>query len=252
MLEQLPKVSVITVVRNAEGTIAEAIESVRAQDYPHIEHIVIDGVSTDETLEIIKRYRDRIAFFISESDKGIYDAMNKGITRATGEIVATLNADDRYASSHAISRLVAEMERAKAEVGWGDLEYMDPKNPLRAVRHWKSSPYTPGKFARGWHPPHPTFFVRREVYEKYGTFNTEFRIAADYELMLRFLERFKVISCYVPEVIVKMRSGGVSNRSVRNILRANQESYRAWEINGLHLPLWRAILKPFSKLTQYF
>jgi len=245
------KVSIITVCYNSAATIENTIKSVLSQTYPNIEHIIIDGGSTDGTLDVIERYRKKVAVVVSEPDRGIYDAMNKGIARASGDIIGTLNADDFYACSDVIENVVRVMERSRVDVCWGDLEYVSPRDINKVVRYWRSSEYTLGKFKRGWHPPHPTFFVQRTVYEKYGKFNLEFKIAADYELMLRFLEKCHVVSVYIPRTLVKMRTGGASNfRSLRILIRANVESYRAWKINNLPVHWWNVLAKPFSKLTQ--
>lgn len=245
-----PTVSIITVVRNNVRTLASTIESVRAQTYSPIEHIIIDGGSTDGTLDVIERYRAGFAVVISEPDRGIYDAMNKGVARATGDIVGTLNADDFYADPHVIETVVRTM-REGVDVVWGDLDYVGSEDASRVIRHWRSSPYTTGKFRRGWMPPHPTFFVRRSLYERYGHFRDELRIAADYELMLRFLEKNHVPSRYIPSVLVKMRVGGASNRSVTNIIRANREAWRAWKMNGLPASCVTITLKVIRKLSQF-
>ncbi len=245
------KISIITAVFNSRQFIESALKSVLSQTYQNVEYIVIDGGSTDGTLEIINKYRDKIAKFISEPDKGIYDAMNKGIKLATGEIIGFLNSDDFYDDNNAIETVVKEMENKKADVCWGDLVYVDKDDIPKIIRFWKSSEYKKGKFKKGWMPPHPTFFVRKRVYEKYGLFNLDFKIAADYELMLRFLEKYKVSSCYIPKVLVKMRVGGKSNRFI-NIIKANFEAYRAWKINSLKINPFRILLKPLSKISQYF
>jgi glycosyltransferase involved in cell wall biosynthesis len=246
-----PRVSIITVVFNNARTIASAIESVRAQSYPSIEHIVVDGGSTDGTLEVLERYRDGLARVIPGPDRGIYDAMNKGLAAATGDIVGTLNSDDFYANPRVVETVVRAMVKSGVDAVWGDLEYVGNQDTANVVRRWKSSPYAPGKFRWGWMPPHPTFFVRRSVYERFGFFRDEFRIAADYELMLRFLEKNRVSCRYIPEVLVKMRLGGVSNRTIGGIVRANREAWRAWRMNGLPVLLHTIVLKIVRKLFQF-
>lgn len=247
------KVSIITTVFNNKKTVEDAIKSVLSQSYPNIEYIVIDGGSTDGTVDIINQYKDKIAKFISEKDKGVYDGMNKGIKMATGDIIGILNSDDVYASDKVIERVVIEMTEKNVDVCWGDLVYVDQKNTDKIIRYWKSSEYKKGKFKKGWMPPHPTFFVKKWVYKKYGYFNLDFPIAADYEIMLRFLEKYKVQSCYIPQILVKMRIGGQSNKSVKNIIKANIECYRAWKVNELKVnPLVPLVLKPLSKISQYF
>ena len=251
MNKKFPLVSIITPVLDRKNTIDSAIKSVLGQTYRNIEYLIVDGGSTDGTIEVINKYREKISKFISEKDKGVYDGMNKGIRMASGEIIGILNSDDVYASDNVIEEVVKAMEESNADCCWGDLVYVDAKDTNKIIRYWKSSEYEPGKFKKGWMPPHPTFFVRRWVYEKYGRFNLDFPISADYELMLRFLEKYKIRSCYIPQVMVKMRVGGQSNKSIINIIKANIECYKAWKINGLEVDFFRIFLKPLSKIRQY-
>jgi len=244
-------VSIITVVLNRKDTIEDAIRSVLNQSYKNIEYIIVDGGSTDGTVDIINKHKDKISKFVSEKDRGVYDGMNKGIKLASGEIVGILNSDDVYADDKVIERVVAEMTRKNTDVCWGDLVYVDAKDTDKVIRYWKSSEYKKGKFRRGWMPPHPTFFVKKWAYEKYGEFSLDFPISADYELMLRFLEKYKVKSCYIPQVLVKMRIGGKSNKGIKNIIKANLECYQAWKVNGLKINPLRIFLKPLSKIPQY-
>ncbi|MCD6193225.1 MAG: glycosyltransferase [Candidatus Aminicenantes bacterium] len=251
MNKKFPLVSIITPVLDRKNTIDSAIKSVLGQTYRNIEYLIVDGGSTDGTIEVINKYREKISKFISEKDKGVYDGMNKGIRMASGEIIGILNSDDVYASDNVIEEVVKAMEESNADCCWGDLVYVDARDTNKIIRYWKSSEYEPGKFKKGWMPPHPTFFVRRWVYEKYGRFNLDFPISADYELMLRFLEKYKIKSCYIPQVMVKMRVGGQSNKSIINIIKANIECYKAWKINGLEVDFFRIFLKPLSKIRQY-
>lgn len=244
-------VSIITTVFNNKETIEDAIKSVLGQHYSNIEYIITDGGSTDGTVEIIKKHRGEIAKFTSEKDQGVYDGMNKGIKMASGEIIGILNSDDLYVADDVIETAVKAMEEKNANCCWGDLVYVDAENIDKVIRYWKSSEYKEGKFKRGWMPPHPTFFVKKWVYEKYGIFNLDFPISADYELMLRFLEKHKIKSCYIPQVLVKMRIGGKSNKGIKNIIKANIECYRAWKINGLKINFLRIFLKPLLKIGQY-
>lgn len=246
------KVSIITVCYNSVKTIENAIKSVLSQTHPDIEYIVIDGGSTDGTLEIINKYCGNITQVVSEPDKGIYDAMNKGLKMATGEILGILNSDDFYATNNVIEKVIEKIQEENADVLWGDLVYIGRENTNKIVRIWKSSEYKEGKFKSGWHPAHPTFFVKKDIYEKYGYFNLNFKIAADYELMLRLLEKYGVNSVYLPEVLVNMRSGGISNKNLKNILKANIESYRAWKVNGLKINPLIILVKPFKKIFQLF
>lgn len=245
-------VSIITTVLNNKGTIEAAIKSILGQSYKNVEYIIIDGGSTDGTVEIVNKYRDKLAKFVSEPDRGIYDGMNKGLKLAKGEIIGFLNSDDLYANENVIETVVEAIEEKKADACWGDLVYVDRKNPDKIVRYWKSSEYKEGKIKRGWIPPHPTFFVRKWVYDKYGLFNLDFPISADYEIMLRFLERYKIKSCYIPQVLVRMRIGGKSSKNLLNIIKGNIECYWAWKINGLEINFFRIFLKPLSKIPQYF
>ena len=245
-------VSIITTVLNGKKTIEDTINSILSQSFNNIEYIIVDGGSTDGTIEIVDKYKSKISKFISEKDKGIYDGMNKGIKLATGDIVGILNSDDVYASDDVIETVVKEMEGKNADVCWGDLVYVAKDNSNRSIRHWKSSEFQKGKFKKGWVPPHPTFFVRKFVYEKYGYFNLSFPIAADYELMLRFLEKEGIKSCYIPRILVKMRTGGESNKNVKNIIKQNIECYKAWGVNGLKITPFNIILKPLLKIGQFF
>ncbi|MEZ0542767.1 glycosyltransferase family 2 protein [Fibrella arboris] len=245
-------VSIITVVFNGAATIAEAIESVLGQTYPHIEYIIIDGASTDGTQEIVARYSDRISQFVSEPDRGLYDAMNKGIQRATGDIIGILNADDLYRHTDIISRIVDTFSQQEADAVYGDLVYAQREAPDRVKRYWQAGNYKPGAFLRGWMPPHPTFFVRATIYQRHGYFTTSLRSAADYELMLRFVHKHQIQVAYLNEVVVVMRLGGVSNSSLANRLRANREDRLAWQLNDMK-PNWFTLwLKPLRKIGQFW
>lgn len=226
------KISVITVCFNAEKTVAQTMRSVAQQSYGSIEHIVVDGASTDGTLAVVERYGQRIAKLVSERDRGIYDAMNKGLALASGEIIGFLNADDVYANSGVLARIAHVFKDPEVEACYGDLVYVSVDG-RRVVRYWKSKPFEKGSFAHGWCPPHPTFYIRRSALERLGPFDQTFRIAADVEFMMRYLERGGVRSAYIPKVQVRMRMGGVTNRSWRNIVRQNQEIIRALKINGV-------------------
>jgi len=228
------KISIITVCFNSAETIRDTIESVRGQDYPDIEYIIVDGGSTDGTLEIIKEYGDSFSVLISEPDQGIYDAMNKGIRAASGDVVATLNSDDFYAHDQVLKSVVKCFEDdPKLDACYSDLTYVDKIETSHPVRYWKSNHIKAGSFSRGWCPPHPTFFVRRSVYERFGSFDLSYLIAADVELMMRFLEVHKIRVKHVPEVWVKMRMGGTTNKSLQNVWVQNQEILRALKSHGL-------------------
>ncbi len=245
------KVSLITVCYQAEQTIAACIDSVLSQDYPDIEYIIIDGNSSDRTAEIVRSYGERISVFVSEKDAGIYDAMNKGILRATGELVGILNADDLYAYPGVISDVVRTIREQQADAVYGDLVYVDEKDTTCVKRYWKSGAYKDGSFRWGWMPPHPTFFVKRACYEQYGLFNTSFRISADYEMMLRLIHKNRIRVAYLPKVLIRMRLGGVSNASVQNRVLGNREDRRAWELNGLKPWFFTLYMKPLRKIRQF-
>ena len=245
------KVSIITITFNSAETIEDTIQSVLSQDYPNIEYILVDGASKDGTLEIIERYRNSISTVISERDNGIYDAMNKGVALATGDVIGILNSDDFYADSTVISDIVKTMQRAASDACYADLVYVDRNDTNRIIRSWKSGDYRQGQFLRGWMPPHPTFFVKRSIYEMHGSYALNLRSAADYELMLRFIHKHAISLSYLPRVITKMRTGGQSNVSLKNRWRANREDRLAWKMNGLQPGFFTLLRKPLSKLLQY-
>ena len=227
------RISVITVCLNSAATLEDTIRSVASQSYADKEHIIVDGGSTDGTLEIIGRHRAVLAKVISEPDRGTYDAMNKGIGFASGAVVGFLNADDLFASPDCLQRIAGAFEDPATDAVYGDLVYVRQDDPDSVVRYWKSGPFRPGAFAAGWAPPHPTFYVRRRLLEQFGGFDPRFKVAGDAELAMRLLERHRVRCRYLPEVLVRMRMGGASNRSVRNVLRGNREVVQALRENGL-------------------
>ena len=262
------KVSLITVSYNSALTIADTIVSVQKQTYKNIEFIVVDGNSTDGTVEIVKQFIDGeqnvlqdsakdvsqgvVTKFLCERDNGIYDAMNKGLALATGDIIGVLNSDDFYCATDVIEQVVRAFEEHETDCLYGDLNYVNPNDTSKIIRKWRSGSYRKKNFLKGWMPPHPTFFVKKSCYEKFGKFDTQFKSAADYELMLRFLFKESCTAVYLPKVMIHMRAGGVSNASLKNRIRANREDRAAWKINGLK-PKWFTLLrKPLSKLIQYF
>ena len=242
--------TIVTTVLNGHRTIRDCIESVRDQGIT-VEHILIDGGSTDGTLEIIEEYRPHLAKILTEKDKGIYDGMNKGLAFATGEIVGILNADDMYAHRDVLKKVISCFDNPTVESCYGDLIYVDAEDTARITRMWRAGHYNVRRFYWGWMPPHPTFFVRKKEYDKYGIFNLDLGSAADYELMLRFLVKYRISSVYIPDVLVKMRDGGRSNASLKNRLIANRKDRLAWKINGLDPYLWTLTLKPVSKIRQF-
>ena len=244
------KFSIITVSYNSIDTIADTVHSVSGQSHPYIEHLIIDGASTDGTLKILDSLKNEIDILISEADKGIYHAMNKGIDKASGEIIGILNSDDIYTDEFVLRDISRLFEDPKIEGVYADLVYVERNNTNKIKRKWISG--TLGDFIKGWMPPHPTFFVRRSVYDKYGTFNLDFTSAADYELMLRFIHKHQIKIAYLPRTIIKMRMGGQSNVTLKNRLKANKEDRNAWQVNGLKPGKFTFIRKPLSKLGQFF
>jgi glycosyltransferase len=244
------KISIITATYNSAATIADTLTCVSEQDGVDIEHIIIDGQSTDDTLKIVSRF-PHVAKVISEKDTGIYDAMNKGIAASTGEVIGILNSDDVYASNFVLSKIAAIFENDQTDVCYADLQYVQRHNLNRVIRTWKSGHYKPGYFHLGWMPPHPTVFVRKRVYEETGHFNTSLKSAADYELMLRIFVKYRFNIHYLPEFIVKMRTGGVSNASFFHRILANKEDRKAWKLNDLRPGIFTLYLKPIRKLTQF-
>ncbi len=246
------KISIITICFNSEATIEKTIQSVLSQTYPHVEYIVIDGGSTDGTIGIINKYAKDIAAFVSEKDRGIYDAMNKGIERSTGDVIGILNSDDFYADDQVLSDVMnVFISNPPLESLYADLIYVDRIDESKVIRYWKSGDYKKGLFLKGWMPPHPGFFVRKNVYDRFGTYNLNLRSSADYEFMLRVLHKYNISTYYLPRVITKMRVGGQSNVSLKNRIRANREDRMAWKINGLQPRPFTLILKPLSKLKQW-
>jgi len=245
------KVSIITITYNSAETIEDTIQSVLSQDYKDVEYIIVDGASKDSTLEIIDRYKYSISKFVSERDKGIYDAMNKGVAMATGDVIGILNSDDFYADTHVISDIVKTIQQSNSDGCYADLVYVDRIETNKVIRSWKSGEYRHGDFLRGWMPPHPTFFVKRSVYEAHGNYSLQLRSAADYELMLRFIHKHGIRLSYLPRVITKMRAGGQSNVTIKNRWKANKEDRLAWKMNGLQPGFLTLVRKPLSKLLQY-
>ena len=244
------KVSVITATYNSAATVADTLRSVRDQSYPLVEHLIIDGGSKDNTMEIVAGF-PHIKQICSEKDRGIYDAMNKGVKRATGDIVGILNSDDFYASENVLREVVDTFEQSGCDAVYGDLQYVCKDDVSKVVRYWRSGPYQQGAFKWGWMPPHPSFFVRHTLYDRCGLFNLDMKTAADYELMLRMIHKEGASLQYLPNVLVKMRTGGASNSSLASRLKANADDRKAWDVNGLK-PYWFTMyLKPIRKITQF-
>lgn len=245
-----PKISLITVTRNAETTIQRCIESVLSQDYANVEYIVIDGLSTDGTVKIINQYSIRIDHFVSEPDKGIYDAMNKGIKIATGDVVGILNADDCFADKTVLSEVAKAFMNNEIDALYGNLEYIKPGGSI--IRRWQSGSYKVSSFNWGWMPPHPTFYCKRLIFNRLGYYDQEFGTAADYELMLRFMYLNKLAVFYLNKVMVKMNTGGASNETLNSRVKAWKFDFKAMGKNGVLFPHMCVIFKPLRKLVQYF
>lgn len=245
------KLSIVTATYNAASTVAASLDSVSRQTHPNIEHWVIDGGSTDGTQDIVQARRAHLAGFVSEPDQGIYDALNKGIRRATGEAVGFLHADDVYASDEALASIAAAFADPAVDAVYGDLTYVDRDDTRRVIRYWKAGQYDQPCLARGWMPPHPTFYVRRTVYERLGLFDTRYRISADYECIVRFLFVNGLRTVYIPKVLVSMRVGGVSNRSLSSMRRKSLEDLDIMRRHGVGG--WPTLaMKNLSKLKQFW
>ncbi|MCX5848696.1 MAG: glycosyltransferase family 2 protein [Deltaproteobacteria bacterium] len=247
------KITIVTVCHNSAATIKDTLDSVTSQSYKNLEHIIVDGGSTDETLAIVREWKKYPVRLVTEPDKGIYDAMNKGVRLATGDVIGILNSDDVYYDSHVLEDVSVVMSAASVDACYADLVYVDKNNLKKIIRYWKSCVFKKGLFPKGWMPPHPTFFARRFIYEKYGLFDINYYLAADFELMARFLERFQIKSVYIPKIFVKMRFGGASNKSAVNIIKQNIEIYQACKKNNLSVSLWTFLFtKLASRIRQFY
>ena len=246
-----PLVSIITGTYNSSKFISDCVRSIYEQEYDNIEHIIIDGNSKDSTVDIIKNMPNKVSRLISEKDDGIYDAMNKGLRLAEGDIVGILNSDDFYNSNKIIKEVVNAFEDPAINCVYGDLVYVDQLNTKKVVRKWVTGSYTEKAFTKGWHPAHPSFFVRNSVYKKFGYFNLKFGLAADFEIMLRFLEKNKLKGKYLPLPMVRMRLGGATNKSIKNILQGNKECISAFKANGIKVSKFYPLYRLIPKLKQY-
>ena len=246
------KISIITVALNSADTIEDTIKSIISQDYKNIEYIVIDGGSSDRTIEIIKKYKSNISFFSSEPDNGIYDAMNKGIVAATGDIIGILNSDDFYPNSFIVSNVAKSFMKYSCDAVYGDLVYVKSNDVSKIKRYWQAGYYTTSKIKNGWMLPHPTFFVKKIMYERYGYYDTGLKSSADYEMILKLLYKHNISTYYIPMILVKMRVGGESNRSLLNRIKANRQDSLSWTRNQLKKPVLIRIKKPLQKLRQFF
>ena len=244
------KVSIITATYNSSNTIIDTLKSLENQSYPNIEYIIVDGASKDNTLEIVKKYSTKISKIISEPDKGIYDALNKGIDASTGDIIGFLHSDDIFAYSNAIEDLVNTLINEQSHAIYADLEYVSKENTSNVVRRWVSGNYKHSNLKKGWMPPHPTFFMKRNLYKQYGSFDLNFKISADYDSLLRYLWLNNISVSYLPKVVTKMRVGGESNRSFLNILKKTKEDILVLKKNNIFW-IYPLLMKNLSKLPQF-
>jgi len=245
------KISIITSVYNCKDTISDAIESVISQTYEKIEYIIVDGASTDGTMKIIRKYENKISIISSRPDDGIYDGFNRGIAMATGDIIGFLHADDIYEDRDVVKKIVSVFKQEQADAVYGDLVYVHHEDTDKITRFWKSGKFSHHKLKRGWMPPHPVFFVKRELYEKHGVFDKTLKIAADYDFMLRVLTKRDLTVTYLPEVLYRMRTGGMSNQSIKNIFQKSHEDLKVIKRNGIG-GINTLLMKNFSKVPQFF
>jgi glycosyltransferase involved in cell wall biosynthesis len=243
------KISIITVTYNAGGTIERCIQSVISQIYKNVEYIIIDGASNDDTVPVIDRYQNHIHYFISEPDRGIYDAMNKGIAFATGDIVGMLNADDVFSDNSVLGDVARAFEDENVRILYGDLDYVNRMGKI--FRKWRSGMYTHGKYNWGWMPPHPTFYCRRELFSEFGFYSLDYGTAADYHLMARFMHKHHLSAFYLEKVIVNMEIGGASNKNLSSRVKGLISDFRAMRDNGIRAPFITVFLKRLGKIGQY-
>ena len=251
------KISIITAVFNRADSIAGALRSVQAQSWHNVEHVVVDGASTDGTLQLLQACLNAparagyLATFTSEPDKGIYDALNKGLARASGDVIGLMHSDDYFADDEVLASVAAAFADPAVDAVYGDLDYVAKADTSRIVRRWRSGAYSPARLAHGWMPPHPTLFLRRSVIERWGGFDTQFRIAADYDAILRYFGQGRIRPAYIPRVLVKMRLGGESNRSLGRIWLKTREDFSALKRNGVG-GLGALVWKNVGKVGQFF
>lgn len=245
------KISVVTAVFNRAGSVATAIDSVQFQSWTNVEHVIQDGGSTDGTIDIIRKRSRSNTSLVSEHDGGIYDAINRGISRATGDIIGLMHSDDMFSHPRVLDKVAIAFTDPTVDGVYGDLQYVAADDPERVVRHWRSGEYHPSLLVKGWMPPHPTLYLRREVFDRFGLYDTSFRIAADYDAMLRYLVKGQLKLAYIPEVLVKMRVGGESNRSLGRIILKSREDLRALRNNGVG-GIGTLARKNLSKASQFF
>ena len=246
------KITIITVTYNCEKYLDQCIQSVLNQSYKNIEYIIVDGKSKDNTIDIIKKYENQITKWISQPDKGMFDALNKGMKMATGDVIGVLHSDDVFASDDVLETIANTFQSNNVDTLYGDLNYVYEDNILKIYRKWEGKPFRRNLFKMGWMPAHPAFYFKRNLLEKYGNYIIEFNSASDYEFMARYLFKHNLSTVYLPKLIIRMRKGGLSNNNFLKRIEANRNDYKAMKTNGIPFPLFVSILKPLSKLHQYY
>lgn len=244
------KISIITITFNSEKSLEKTIQSVISQDYDDIEYIIVDGKSTDSTLDIVEKHKQHVDILISEKDKGIYDALNKGINAATGDVIGFIHSDDIFNDDYVVSQVSNALVKPETDAVYGDLQYVAEGNFMRVIRNWKSGEYKRWNLKLGWMPPHPTFFCKKKIYDTYGGFDLSYKISADYDIMMRYLGKYNISLKYIPHVLTKMQLGGVSNRSLKTIIRKSREDIRAARKNKIGF-LYPIFFKNVRKITQF-
>lgn len=246
------KISLITVCYNAESNITDCLKSVALQDYPNVEYIVVDGGSNDATLEILNKFSKTISVLISEPDNGIYDALNKGISIASGDVIGIMHSDDFFAQPNVLSEVAKAFVKNNVDLLYGNLDYVKRKNTQIIIRKWRSQQYNDKLFQNGWMPAHPTFYAKKSCFDSHGNYDLRIKSAADYDLMLRFFYKTPFKKFFLNMVMVKMRVGGKSNVTLKNRWYANREDYYSLKKNLIPFPLKVIFFKPIRKIWQFF
>lgn len=246
------KVSIITATYNSEDTIKDTILSVQNQSLENVEHVIVDGGSTDATVDIIKKLSYKGLRYVSEKDDGIYDALNKGVGMATGDVIGVIGSDDFYTNDAVLMNVARAFEKKDTDSLFGDIQYVNRDDTKKVTRYWEAGEYERSNFLKGWMPPHLSFFLKKNIYMKYGLYRPEFKFSGDYELMLRVLYKHNITSQYLPGIMITMRNGGTSTKNLKNRLKANKEDRLAWQVNDLEPKFYTLVLKPLLKTHQFF